>query len=69
MRIYMLICEIGLLLVGTTQEALRRLQEERDRNEPNDKKIPRFDCTHLACSPTWAQLLLAANIILLDVLT
>lgn len=46
-RIYMLICGVGGLLVGTTQEALRQLQEERDltdlsaHNEsPNKQRDP-----------------------------
>lgn len=34
-RIYMLVCGTGGLLVGTTQEALRQLQEQRDREENN----------------------------------
>lgn len=32
-RIYMLVCGTGGLLVGTTQEALRQLQEKRDLEE------------------------------------
>ncbi len=32
-RIYMLICGTGGLLVGTTQKALRQLQEKRDLEE------------------------------------
>ena len=34
-RIYMLVCGTGGLIVGTTQEALRQLQEKRDREEEN----------------------------------
>ena len=38
-RTYMIICGTGGLIVGTTQEALRQLQSERDRlsrsNKPN----------------------------------
>ena len=38
-RTYMIVCGTGGLIVGTTQEALRQLQEERDRlstsNKPN----------------------------------
>lgn len=34
-RIYMLVCGVGGLVVGTTQEALRQLQEKRDREEEN----------------------------------
>lgn len=32
-RIYMLVCGTGGLIVGTTQEALRQLQEQRDLEE------------------------------------
>ncbi len=32
-RIYMVIGGVGGLIVGTTQEALRQLQEQRDRDE------------------------------------
>lgn len=34
-RIYMAIGGVGGLIVGTTQEALRQLQEKRDREEEN----------------------------------
>ena len=33
----MIICGTGGLIVGTTQEALRQLQEERDRSGKSDK--------------------------------
>ena len=36
-RTYMLICGTGGLIVGTTQEALRQLQSERDRPRTSDK--------------------------------
>lgn len=36
-RTYMIICGTGGLIVGTTQEALRQLQEERDRPKTSDK--------------------------------
>ncbi len=36
-RTYMLICGTGGLIVGTTQEALRQLQEERDRLSTSNK--------------------------------
>ena len=46
-RTYMIICGAGGLIVGTTQEALRQLQEERDRlsasnktNSDQDKREP-----------------------------
>ena len=36
-RTYMIICGTGGLIVGTTQEALRQLQEERDRFSTSHK--------------------------------
>ena len=36
-RTYMIICGTGGLIVGTTQEALRQLQEERDRLSTSNK--------------------------------
>lgn len=37
-RIYMLVCGTGGLVVGTTQEALRQLKEEQDREEDRRKR-------------------------------
>lgn len=37
-RTYMIICGTGGLIVGTTQEALRQLQEERDRFGRSDQE-------------------------------
>ena len=36
-RTYMIICGTGGLIVGTTQEALRQLQSERDHSGKSDK--------------------------------
>ena len=36
-RTYMIICGTGGLIVGTTQEALRQLQEERDHLSRSNK--------------------------------
>ncbi|EDX83780.1 hypothetical protein S7335_1477 [Synechococcus sp. PCC 7335] len=35
-RIYMLVCGTGGFVVGTTQEALRQMQAQRDREEDQD---------------------------------
>lgn len=42
-KIYMLVCGVGGLVVGTTQEALRQLQEERDREEDTRRRREKAD--------------------------